>query len=202
MKLFSVTTRTMLKINAQEALGDVIELKEDDSAAVEAMVRFMYENEYDSSGNGEGCISPMLFNVMVYRLADKYGVTALKQLSKEKFGQATSICWGTDDFLHVITDVYGASECEELRDIIAHVSHEHVEALVKKDGFLRVLDETSGFASDLIRHMTKVRPTTRAKKYECPSCEEIFEADLLPRHEYCCLFCGSSELDWSSYAMR
>ncbi|KIX08720.1 uncharacterized protein Z518_03377 [Rhinocladiella mackenziei CBS 650.93] len=183
----------------KEVRDDVVVLKEDDSGAVEAMIRFMYENEYDSSGNSEERISPMVFNVRVYRVADKYGVPALKQLSKEKLDHAANICWDMDDFPHVITDVYGTSECEELRDTIARVSHEYMEALLKKDKFLRVLEETSGFAADLVRLMAAAH-TTRTE-YQCPSCGGTWEANFLPGRRYYCQLCGASYSDWSSYAV-
>lgn len=119
----------------------MIQLEEDDPRAVEAMIHFMYDHEYDSSGGHQGRISPMLFNVEVYRVADKYGVAALKKLSREKFDYAAKTCWDMDDFPHLITDVYSSSPCQELRETIAGVSRKHMEALLKKDNFLRVLNE-------------------------------------------------------------
>ncbi|KAK5189255.1 hypothetical protein LTR47_011253 [Exophiala xenobiotica] len=107
--------------NWKEALDDAIDLMEDDPGAVEAMIRFMYENEYDSSGNSDGQVSPMLFDVRVYQVADIYGVRALKKLSRKSSDHATNICWGMDDFPHVIIHVYSSSECEELRETVARV---------------------------------------------------------------------------------
>ena len=66
----------------------MIELKEEDSHAIKAMIHFMHGYDYDSSGNSRGRISPMLFNVKVYGVAEKYGIPTLKQLSKEKFNHA------------------------------------------------------------------------------------------------------------------
>lgn len=162
------------------------------------MIRFMYENEYDSSGHSEERISPMLFNVRVYGVADKYGVRALKDLSKEKFDHATRICWSMDDFPHVITHVYSTSECEELRDTIARISHDNIEALLKKDKFWQVLRETSGFAADIVQLMVN---TTDLCQYRCPSCQNTWEASLVPGNEYSCLICGSLRSDWNSYLM-
>lgn len=52
------------------------------------MIHFMYGFEYDSSGSDHGRVSPMLFNVNVYQIADKYGVPKLKDRAKEKFKKA------------------------------------------------------------------------------------------------------------------
>ncbi|KAK5188259.1 hypothetical protein LTR47_011507 [Exophiala xenobiotica] len=181
--------------NWKEALDDAIDLMEDDPGAVEAMIRFMYENEYDSSGNSDGQVSPMLFDVRVYQVADKYGVRALKKMSKEKFGHATNICWGMDDFPHVITHVYSSSGCEELRETVARVSHEHIEILTAKDRFWRVLRETSGFAADIVHLM--IKGTKSHAQYRCSNCEATWEAKLDPGNEYYCLVCGSLRSDWT-----
>ncbi|OAP59879.1 hypothetical protein AYL99_04881 [Fonsecaea erecta] len=182
----------------KEALDNKIELKEDDPGAVEAMLRFMYENEYDSGEHSWGRISPMLFHVRVHAVADKYGVAALKKLSKQKFDHATSVCWDMDDFPHVVADVYDNTlGCEELRDTVARASHEHIEALLIKDTFIRVLRDTSGFAADIIGLMRDgITPQAR---YECPKCGVEWEAKLVPGKTYCCLHCGSRQSNWSSY---
>lgn len=147
-----------------------------DPGAVEAMIRFMYKNEYDSSGNNDGQLSPIPFDVMVYQVADKYGVGALKKLSKEKFDHATSICWGMDDFPHVITHVYSSSESEGLRDTIARISHKHIDKLIMKNKFFRVLQETSGFAADVVQLM--IKGTDSHAQTRCPNCRATWEVDF------------------------
>lgn len=181
----------------QETVDNVIKLEEDDPYAIEAMIRFMYGYSYDSSSNNNGRISPMVFSARVYRTADKYGVATLKQLSKDKFNQATRTCWDMDDFPQVITDVYDTSQCQELQETVAQVSHEHMEALLKKNNFLRALEETNGFAADLVQLTAKGRTTT---EYRCPNCSGLWEAKLLPGTYYYCLSCGSRRMDWSTYA--
>jgi hypothetical protein len=142
----------------------------------------------------------MICNVRVYRVADKYGVAALKQLAKEKFDHTTRTCWDMDDFPHVITDVYDTSQCQELRETIAHVSHKHMETLLKKDNFLRVLEEASGFAADLIQLMAQERATQ--PRYRCPNCNKEWEANILPGNSYYCLLCGSRRSDWNSHIAK
>lgn len=41
----------------------MIELKEDNFCVVEAMLHFMYRFNYDSSGNNQERVLPMLFNI-------------------------------------------------------------------------------------------------------------------------------------------
>jgi hypothetical protein len=112
----------------------------------------------------------------VYGVADEYGVSALKDLYKEKFDHATSICWSMDDFSHVISHVYNSAECEELRDTIAHISDKNIDILLTKDRFLRVLRETSGFAADIVQPMVN---TTSLHEYRCPNFENTWKRTLL-----------------------
>jgi len=137
----------------------VIELKEDDFRVVEAMLHFMYRFDYDGSGNDQGRVSPMLFNVQVYGIADKYGILALKSVAKEKFDKAVRTCWDMDDFAHVITEIYSSTPSTDrglrdtvvdvaltdrgLRDTVVDVAHEHIRALLEKDDFRGVLEETA-----------------------------------------------------------
>ncbi|KIW14288.1 hypothetical protein PV08_07070 [Exophiala spinifera] len=157
----------------KEVLEDSSDLVGDDPAAVEAMVRFMYENEYDSSGYDDTDMSPMVFDVLVYQVADKYGVGALKKLSKGKFDRATSICWEMDDFPRAVAQVYSSPECEELRDTIARVSSKHIDKLTMKNNFFRVLQETTGFAADVVRRM--VKGANLQGQTQCPNCGEEVE---------------------------
>src|SRR5207244_1298904 len=127
----------------QEATQGVVELIDDNAGVVNAMLLFMYTFEYDGSGNDQGRISPMLFNVRVYSIAEKYGVSALKVRAKEKFELAVSTCWDMDDFPHVIAEIYGSTPSEDrgLRDIVITVAHGHINELLKKDDFRDSLGE-------------------------------------------------------------
>ncbi|KGO37196.1 Uncharacterized protein PEX1_065780 [Penicillium expansum] len=92
--------------NWAETADNTIQLNDDDPRAIEAMIHFMYGIDYDSSGNELGRISPMIFNVRLYQVADKYFVPRLKQRAKEKFGQIARTCWEMDDFPVAIAEAY------------------------------------------------------------------------------------------------
>ncbi|KAK2797610.1 hypothetical protein FQN50_009123 [Emmonsiellopsis sp. PD_5] len=94
-----VNPRTFLKVT-ENSIG----LIDDDPRTIEAMIHFMYGSDYDSSGNSRGRISPMLFNARVYGVAEKYGVSRLKQEAKAKFEDAVRTCWDMDDFTPVIME--------------------------------------------------------------------------------------------------
>ena len=55
----------------------------------------MYGFDYNSSGSEQNCVSPMLFNVMVYQVGDIYGVPKLKDRAKKKFKDIIETGWRT-----------------------------------------------------------------------------------------------------------
>ncbi|OXV11874.1 hypothetical protein Egran_00364 [Elaphomyces granulatus] len=182
----------------KEATGNAVDLKEDDARAVEAMIHFMYGFDYDSSGSSLGRISPMLFNAMVYKVADKYGVPALKHLAQQKFDSAVTACWNMDDFPHVIAEVYTTTvESDKgLRDRVVSVSYNNIQSLFLKEDFIRVLNDTPSFAADVLQLLVE-KPST--KRYTCPSCSKQWEANLSNDVTYYCLHCGSRRSDWKNY---
>ncbi|KAH0541720.1 hypothetical protein FGG08_003812 [Glutinoglossum americanum] len=158
----------------KEGVDGVIELKEDDASVVKAMLHFLYRFDYDGSGNDQGRVSPMFFNSRVYSIADKYDVPALRLLAKEKFEEAVGTCWNMDDFVHVIPEVYDSTPPTDrgLRDIVVKVTHEHIKTLLEKKEFQYAIEETVGFAADIIRLMAGGGNLVR-RKYECPNCNNF-----------------------------
>ncbi|KAB8263878.1 BTB/POZ protein [Aspergillus pseudonomiae] len=144
----------LFKGNWTESVDNTVQLKSDDPRAIEAMIHFMYGFEYDSSGSNLGRVSPMLFNINVYQVADKFGVPQLKQKAKEKFEAIARTCWVMDDYPTAISEAYQRTHKEDrgLRDILVHISHEHLEKLLENEDFRTVLEETLGFAADLVKH--------------------------------------------------
>jgi hypothetical protein len=152
------------------------------------MMRFLYGFEYDydydetNAGGGGGaavCTAttttcfvspPMLFHLKLYRIAEKYGIPALKTRAKEKFAAAvqkssSSGCWNEiDQFTQVVVEVYSNTgpDDHDLRDPILAVVGKHLDILLSKEGFIRLLEgeegeakaKAPGFATDLIRYLT------------------------------------------------
>jgi speckle-type POZ protein len=56
------------------------------------MLHFMYLFDYDASGSDQAPVSPMIFNVKVYSIADKYDVPMLKSQAREKFEKVVKTC--------------------------------------------------------------------------------------------------------------
>lgn len=187
----------------------MIHLEGDDSSAVEAMLQFMYSFDYDASGNADSSASPMVFNVKVYSVADKYDVPALKSQARQKFETTVETCWNMDDFPDAIVQVYNSTTSIDrgLRDVVVGIACKHIDGLLSKQGFRDVLEETLGFASDIAQFLAKGQKKTDKKKpagqkkYRCPGCNQQWEAILSAGSNYYCISCGGYRSDWPSYVV-
>ena len=168
---------------------------------VEAMLQFMYTFDYEAIG-AENSPSPMVFNVKVYSIADKYDIPALKVQAEQKFRTAAETCWDMDDFPHAVAQVYSSTSSTDqgLRRISTEIACKHIKQLLEKQGFRNILDETVGFASDVAQFLAKSQTQTRSQaRYECPNCDQIFEA-VIPQGRSChCIYCGHSRSNWTVY---
>jgi speckle-type POZ protein len=177
-----------------------MELKEDEASVVEAMLRFMYQFDYDSSGSDQARVSPLIFNVKVYSIADKYDVPALKLQAKGKFEDAAETCWNMDDFPHAITEIYASIPATDrgLSDPVVEIACKNINPLLEKQDFRDVLKNSAGFAADVTQLMAG-GVGSAYKKYRCPNCGQHWEAVLSPGRSYYCTLCGSSRSDWERY---
>lgn len=170
------------------------------------MLRFLYTFDYDASAAMNGNASPMVFNVKVYSIADKYDIPALRAQAKEKFQKAVEICWDMDDFPHAIAEVYSSTppNDKDLRNIVVAVACEHIQGLLRKQGFSDVLEETVGFASDISRRQaSNLRQAKNTpKKYRCPDCRQQWETSTTTVSVKHCLLCGEQRSDWSLHVVH
>lgn len=164
------------------------------------MIEFMYTFDYDSSGRGEDSNSPMVFNVRVYSIADKYDVQALKKQAKRKFENTVQNCWDMDDIPDAVAQVYASTLTSDrgLREVVSAVAGKNISRLLSKQKFRDVLQETTGFASDLVEGLTRERLENQ-KSYKCPHCYKIWDYTALSDNtHYYCIHCGHGSSDWAS----
>lgn len=172
----------------------MIYLKDDDPRAIEAMIHFMYGFDYDSSGNDFGRVFPMLFNIKVYQVTDKYFVPQLKQRAKDKFRQIAIICWQMDDFPVAIAEAYQCTQKHDrgLRELLVKISQDHIAELTENEKFSSVLQETIGFAAYLALSLSGERALTKDHhKWYCSNCPNNWTW-CSPEGMRYCLFCGRS----------
>ncbi|PVH91084.1 hypothetical protein DM02DRAFT_546495, partial [Periconia macrospinosa] len=188
----------------KESANGVIDLKGDDVSVVEAMLEFIYTHDYNAIG--EGVSSPMLFNINVYGLADKYDVPELKSRAKQKFENTVEICWDMDDFPYAITQVYQSTPLSDrgLRELVVDTACKHIQSLLCKQEFCNVLSDTAGFASDmvhlLVKNQKKPQPQIR-KEYRCPSCGHQWQGPVPSGLTCDCPHCSRSRSDWNSHVV-
>ena len=162
----------------------------------------MYGFDYDSSGSDCGRTSPMLFNVKVYQIADKYAVPQLKERGKEKFESIAKTCWEMDDF--PIAEAYKCTVREDrgLRDPLVRLSSDHIDKLRKSDDFCTVLEEVVRFAADLVKDFAQKRAGSILKKYRCPNYSAQWLLESCTGNTMSdCPFCGNHRNSWSAYVV-
>lgn len=96
-----------------------------------------------------------------------------------------------NDFAHCITKVYGSTPSTDraLRNTVVEVAHQHIGALLEKDSFRSVLEETAGFAADVTQLIAQ-SDNSSPKEYNCPSCRNLWKVVLLSESTYYCIHCG------------
>ncbi|KAK4900855.1 hypothetical protein LTR27_002038 [Elasticomyces elasticus] len=108
----------------QEASANVITLKEDNSDAVGAMMRYLYTADYDAE---EGIsMPPMILDVNVHVVADKYDLSALAKLADTKFYTRASTEWNTLAFVEAATLIFTTeTDLGDLRNTVVSTANAH-----------------------------------------------------------------------------
>ena len=154
------------------------------------MIYFMYGFTYDSSAKDQDRFSPMLFNISVYQVGDKYNVPKLKSQARERFISGIETGWKSKDFPLAIADAYRKTAPTDrgLRDPIIKITLTHLDRLLQENGFKRILRQTVDFAADLLETQ---EPIARLKVHKCPNClkECSISTRLCPQ---LCPLCGYS----------
>lgn len=88
----------------QESITGVLDLEDDNPNIVARMITFLYLQDYDESETsdeaGKEGYGRLLINAIVYIIADKYDISALKDLARKKHKEALLTDWNTPLFLH------------------------------------------------------------------------------------------------------
>ncbi|KAK8208941.1 hypothetical protein M8818_003904 [Zalaria obscura] len=94
----------------------------------------------------------MLHHADVYAAGDKYTITALKALSREKFRQTATMDWNSSKFIDCISKVYSTTPTSDrgLRNIIVDVCNAHSKCLLSKPEMQLLLGEMPDLAFELL----------------------------------------------------
>ncbi|KAK5759332.1 hypothetical protein LTS12_010495 [Elasticomyces elasticus] len=108
----------------QEASGNVITLKEDNPDAVGAMIHYLYTTDYNAEEGSS--IPPMILDVNVHIVADKYDLSALAKLADTKFHTRASTEWNTPAFVEASTLIFTTeTDVGDLRNTVVLTANAH-----------------------------------------------------------------------------
>lgn len=94
----------------------------------------------------------LLLHAKMYDIGDKYTVTGLQQLAREKFLRACVSCWDSEYFATAAQYAFTTTPDEDkgLRDLISNTISQHM-VLLKKPAVEALLNEFNGLAVGLLK---------------------------------------------------
>jgi hypothetical protein len=144
-------------------------LSADDPIAVAAMMQYCYQLDYTGTSPDSNPavdeVADLRPHVDVYMLAERYGISGLKQLALEKFERlATSVLMVSGNemrFLHAVRAIYEPSRranADELRLVAIKICAAHVEGFISGSHATMALvfesmDDLPEFRADLFEEM-------------------------------------------------
>ncbi|KAK3712285.1 hypothetical protein LTR37_009147 [Vermiconidia calcicola] len=184
----------------QEASENTITLEDDQPCVVDAMLRYLYTFDYHYENQVKGVkAAPMVFDVFVHIIADKYDIPALMKLAESKYAEHVQNVWQTDAFAESIREVYtGAADRDgQLRKTIIETFTRHAQELYHEDFgacFRSVADAIAPFASALAAALVTPRnpaPEEGDVRYQCSWCGwSCFTRQFSsPNVRYACMNC-------------
>lgn len=119
------------------------------------MLRYLYQFDYDAeAGARESKAEPIIFNVWVHILADKYDIIGLLEVAETKFASLCKVRWATAPYAEAVREVYtaAADRSGALRRTILEICSLHVTELHNEDlgtSFREIVRSTPAFALEL-----------------------------------------------------
>ena len=146
----------------------VIDLSSDDSDAVAAMMQYCYQLDYAQQRTGSDLVSEdatLCSHVHIYMLAERYGISGLKQLALQKFEDAATTILMHDgneeQISQAIRALYSSerrADANDLRHKTTKLCADHVQAFIHGTGktmamVFESMEELPDFRSDLFEEM-------------------------------------------------
>ncbi|KAK5701416.1 hypothetical protein LTR17_022609 [Elasticomyces elasticus] len=148
-----------------------LEFNDENPKALDAMLRYLYWNNYSDKLLGHESKSIML-NLLVHELADKFVIPKLAVLATEKFRSRVEVGWESDAFAEAAMRIFSAksgTSNDELRAIVVGVVMAHEELLVDEgcgEGFCAVMDATPALYNAIGAERAKRSFAGRKRRYE------------------------------------
>lgn len=126
------------------------------------MLRFLYQGNYDDTryskapkeAVGELRGGPLLANAQVYVMADKYDISALKELARKKYTVIVGETWQTGGFMDSAELVFEKTQPgDSLRKVIINTAATHVQTLIQERWFVKMLEGKGELAVEVLNGM-------------------------------------------------
>ncbi|KAK5679748.1 hypothetical protein LTS10_007696 [Elasticomyces elasticus] len=166
--------------NFKEAEEGVIPLDHDDPSVVEAMLEYMYKLNYrdDHGTDVDGAVvPPIVFNVQVLILADKYDIPDLAALAEAKFNTQACDEWKGAAFADAAALVFATDTklADAMREVVLQVAVLHAkefdtEGLGAK--FLEAVVSVPALGLALWRRQIYAKDSTGSQTHTCVKCPQ------------------------------
>ena len=204
------TTRCISLTERKESQDGVIRLDEDHPEVVNAMLYYIYNFDYVVPGEEHG-IAPMVFDIYVHTVADKYSIPTLMKLAATKFAARAKDEWKTPAFAEAMKEVYttAADPEHELRNTILAIATKYANDLAVNDfgaPFRMAAKSIPNCGGDLFEELARGALSSELIKnrafYRCPTCSRVFAmSEAEPNNTYAhsenqfsyryCVYCGN-----------
>jgi hypothetical protein len=155
--------------NKQKSSKGVIDLSADDSDAVAAMMQYCYQLDYTDRSADSDTMLPeditLRSHVDVYMLAERYGISGLKNLALQKFEDLATMVLMVDgneeQLMHAIRAMYSSerkANADDLRRATVKLCADHVQEFIRGTGktmsiVYASMNEVSDFRTELFEEM-------------------------------------------------
>ncbi|PWY65548.1 hypothetical protein BO83DRAFT_392173 [Aspergillus eucalypticola CBS 122712] len=146
-----------------------MKLIKDNPTAIKTMIYFMYSFNYNNNNSERNQASPILSNIKIYQIRNKYNILKLKKQAKKKFIKIIKKRWEIDNFVITITNIYmtTVSTNQGLRD--PHSVLSYIDNLLRNKDIKQVLQEVIYLTANLSQGQ---KNQTELKTYHYPSCSK------------------------------
>jgi hypothetical protein len=137
----------------EEALTDVLE---DETRSVSTTQSITGERDDDlATVNNVSSGPSLLNNVLVYAIAEKYGIAELKEMAKAKFQSRAGSLLSAKEFPEIIKELYRSTPSSDrgLRDIVSQVCAQQGRTIVDSPDLNTVIVKIGEFGLDLLREV-------------------------------------------------
>lgn len=175
----------------------------------------MYYCTYTDPGNAPTDLPPILLDVKVFTIADKYMIETLKGVARKKFQEHCTGEWATSEFATAVEEIYATClDDETMKDIVISTAKAHIkEYLDGADDHIDIrtaMKEIPAFSADILAKLgeTDFKVTAgdlKVTRHRCGQCGCEFplgHSDSYPNMRFSCPnghYANNTYSWWSSY---